>query len=115
MHKPSIRTKNWESESPSTEVHFARTYVDLDKEWNSGRKNINKHCTVPHEATQPQIKLYTGITYEILKTTLHPEQYTFEDMKQHVITKLVVATTQPANVYVVESFEAAILSLNREI
>ena len=73
IHRPGIRTKNWESEPPSTEIRFKRHYKDFHDAWAAGSKLLIKAVSAHLTKKQPNLKLFIGIEYTVIKQTIDHE------------------------------------------
>jgi hypothetical protein len=73
VHKPGIRTKNWESEAPSTEMKFKRKYKDFNDAWKEGPKLLIKAVSAHLTKKQPNLKLFIRIQYTVVKQTIEYE------------------------------------------
>ena len=70
IHRPGIRTKNWESEAPSTEIRFKRNYKDFHDAWAEGSKLLIKAVSAHLTKKQPNLRLFIGIEYTVIKQTI---------------------------------------------
>ena len=117
VHRPTIKTKNWESESPTSEVQFVRDYKSFDAAWKAGYKRlisvVEQHLT----KKQPNLKLYIGMQYTVIKQAIDYEDRDPDEvyMMQVGEPKVMNARTKPMNVYNEASVKPIILSLRAEL
>jgi hypothetical protein len=117
IHRPGIRTKNWESEAPSTEIHFKRNYKDFNDAWKEGSKLLIKAVSAHLTKKQPNLKLFIGISYTVIKQSIDYEDQDPEEinLKRVGDPKPMAARTKPVNVYNLESVRPTILGLRAEL
>jgi hypothetical protein len=117
VNKPGIRTKNWESEAPSTEIVFKRHYKDFNEAWKEGSKLLIKAVSAHLTKKQPNLKLFIGIQYTVIKQIIDYEDRDPEEInfKRVGVPKPMAAKTQPVNVYKLESVKPTILGLRAEL
>ena len=117
VHRPTIKTKNWESESPTTEVQFVRDYKNFNAAWNAGYKRlisvVEQHLT----KKQPNLKLYIGMQYTVIKQEIDHEDEDPEDVYMMPVgdPKVMTVRTKPLNIYNEASVKPIILSLRAEL
>ena len=117
VHRPTIKTKNWESEAPTSEVQFVRDYEGFNEAWRAGYKHlinaIQQHLT----KKQPNLKLYIGMQYTVIKQAIDYEHQDPDEVNlvQVGAPKVMNATTKPINVYSEASVKPIILSLRNEL
>jgi hypothetical protein len=115
--RPGIRTKNWESEAPSTEIKFKRNYKDFNDAWKEGSKLLIKAVSAHLTKKQPNLKLFTGIEYTVIKQAVDYEDQDPEEinLKRVGDPKPMAAKTKPVNIYNLESVRPTILGLRAEL
>jgi hypothetical protein len=101
--RPGIRTKNWESEAPSTEIKFKRNYKDFNDAWKEGSKLLIKAVSAHLTKKQPNLKLFTGIEYTVIKQAVDYEDQDPEEinLKRVGDPKPMAAKTKPVNIYII--------------
>jgi hypothetical protein len=117
VHKPGIRTKNWESEAPSTEIKFKRNYKDFNDTWKEGSKLLIKAVSAHLTKKQPNLKLCIRIQYTVVKQTIDYEDQDPDEIRLKEVgkPKPMVAKTKPVHVYNLESVKTIILGLRAEL
>ena len=58
VYRPNIKTKHWESESPSSEVVFKKDFTLFDEAWKAGYPLLVKIVIAHMEQKHPNVKLY---------------------------------------------------------
>jgi hypothetical protein len=117
VHRPNIKTKNWETEAPSSEIIFKKKLVSFEEAWAAGKnlliKSVQQHMT----KKQPNLKLYIGIQYTVIKQAVDHEDQDPEDLKLRKVgdPKPMAARTKPVNVYSVDSVKGTIMNLKKEL
>jgi hypothetical protein len=117
IHRPSITTKNWESEAPSAEINFKRDYKDFNDAWKAGSKLLIREVSAHLTKKQPNMKVYIGISYTVIKQSIDYEDQDPEDIKLKKVgdPKPMAAKTMPVNIYNLESVKPTILGLKAEL
>ena len=117
VHRPTIKTRNWESEAPSTEIQFVRDYKNFDAAWNAGYKRLIQAVEQHLTKKQPNLKLYIGMQYTVIKQAIDYEDQDPEEvnMRQVGEPKVMNARTKPINVYNEAGVKPIILSLRKEL
>jgi hypothetical protein len=117
VHKPGIRTKNWESEAPSTEIKFKRKYKDFNDAWKEGSKLLIQAVSAHLSKKQPNLKPFIRIQYTVVKQTIDYEDQDPDDiiLKEVGKPKPMVAKTKPVHVYKLESVKPTILGLRADL
>jgi hypothetical protein len=80
IHRPGITTKNWESEAPSVEINFKRDYKDFNDAWAAGSKLLIKEVSAHLTKKQPNMKVYIGISYTVIKQSIDYEDQDPEEI-----------------------------------
>ena len=117
VYRPNIKTKHWESESPSSEVVFKKDFTLFDEAWKAGYPLLVKTVIAHMEQKHPNMKLYIGIEYTVIKQTIDLEDNDPDEinMKQVGDPKPGAARTKPVNIYTVESIKPTIKGLRGEL
>ena len=69
VYRPNIKTKHWESESPSSEVLFNKDFTLFDEAWKAGYPLLVKTVIAHMEQKHPNMKLDKGVEYTVIKQT----------------------------------------------
>jgi hypothetical protein len=117
IERPNVQTKNWETEAPSSEIIFKKTIKNFEQAWKTGKNLLIK--AVEHHMTekQPNMKLFIGIQYNVIKQKIDDEDEDPDDIYLVRVGKerVVVAKTKHVNVYNVGSIRQTILNLKNEL
>jgi hypothetical protein len=112
IHKPNIKTKHWETEAPSSEIIFQKNIKSFEEAWRVGRNLLIK--SVEHHLTQkqPNLKLYIGIEYQVVKQRIDMEDQDPDDINMVGFSKPkdLAVKTKHVNVYSVGSVKQTILN-----
>jgi hypothetical protein len=87
IHKLGIRTKNWDSEAPSTEIKFKRDYKDFNDAWAAGSKLVIKAVSAHLTKKQPNLKLFIGIESTVVKQTIDYEDQDPDEVRLKEVGK----------------------------
>ena len=101
VHRATIKTKNWESEAPTSEVQFVRAYKGFNEAWRAGYKHLINAVEQHLTKKQPNLKLYIGMQYTVIKQAIDHEDPDPDDVIMvHVgVPKVMYAKTKSVNVY----------------
>jgi hypothetical protein len=117
IHKPNIKTKHWETEAPSSEIIFQTNIKSFEEAWRVGRKSLIK--SVEHHLTQkqPNLKLFIGIEYQVVKQRIDMEDQDPDDINMVDVSKPkdLAVKTKHVNVYSLGSVKQTILNLKHEL
>jgi hypothetical protein len=117
VHRPEIKTKSWESEAPSSEVFFKKDFELFDEAWKAGYPLLVKTVIAHMEQKHPNMKLYIGIEYTIIKQTIDLEDNDPDEVNMNQVgdPKPGAARTKPVNIYTVDSVKPTIRALRAEL
>jgi hypothetical protein len=117
VHKPSIKTKSWETEAPSSEIIFKSKLKSFEEAWKAGRNSLIKSVEQHMTKKQPNLKLYIGIQYTVIKQAVDHEDQDPEELSLRRVgdPKPMAARTKPVNVYSVDSVKGTIMHLKKEL
>jgi hypothetical protein len=71
--RPTIKTKNWESEALSLEIAFKRDFKHVEEAWKAGIKLLSKSVEQHMTKKQPNLKLDIEIQYTVIKQAIDYE------------------------------------------
>jgi hypothetical protein len=117
IERPSVHTKNWETEAPSTEIIFKRIIKSFDQAWKTGKNllinSVEHHMT----AKQPNMKLTIGIEYNMSKFKVDDEDEDPDEINLVRVgrERIGISKTKAVNVYNVASIRPTILNLKSEL
>jgi hypothetical protein len=81
VHRPNIKTKNWETEAPSSEIIFKKKLTSFEEAWKAGSRLLISAVQQHMTKKQPNLKLYIGIQYTVIKQAVDHEDQDPEDLK----------------------------------
>jgi predicted NAD-dependent protein-ADP-ribosyltransferase YbiA (DUF1768 family) len=117
LSRPEVKTKNWETEAPSTEIIFQKNIKTFEEAWKIGKNLLIKTVQQHIIQKQPNLKLYIGIEYTMIKQKVDMEDQDPDEINLIAASKPreAVAKTKHVNVYSVDSVKQIILSLRTEL
>jgi hypothetical protein len=117
LSRPEVKTKNWETEAPSTEIIFQKNIKTFEEAWKIGKKLLIKAVEQRLTQKQPNLKLFIGIEYTMIEQKVDMDDQDPDDINLLAVGKPreVVAKTKHVNVYSVDSVKQTILNLRTEL
>jgi hypothetical protein len=117
IERPSVHTKNWETEAPSTEIIFKKTIKSFEEAWKTGKNLLIKSVEAHMTAKQPNMKLTIAIEYSMIKMKVDDEDEDPDEINLVRVgrERIGISKTKAVNVYNTGSIRPTILNLKREL
>ena len=94
IHQPKVSIHFADTEAPSFEIEFLRTYRMFEEAWDGGVKKLIK-LTESHMKTKPDIRVVVGFKHQVVKKPINadnPGPDTVEEEEEEI--KSGVCSTQ---------------------
>jgi len=113
IYKPKVSIKFADTEAPSFEIEFLKTYRMFEQAWDAGVKKLIK-LTENHMKTKPNIRLVVGFNYQVVKIVTNAD-YPNPDTVEEEEVKSGVCSTTIIEIYNIESVKPTLLNLKANL
>ena len=93
IYKPKVKVQLGDTEAPSFEIEFLRTYRMFEEAWDAGAKKLIK-LTENHMKTKPNIRLVVGLKQQVFKIVINEDNPNTDTVEEEEEVKSGVCSTK---------------------